>query len=129
MDTSLLLAQIMGIVFATVGVGMALNMGNMNKLFNDMLKSPGLLYFAGVLNLVLGSLVVLTHNVWTGGWVVLVTIIGWMALVKGFMWIVFPEQQIKMAKSVMTESGVKLATLVTLILGVYLLYVGFFLIS
>ncbi len=125
MDTSLLLAQVMGILFTTIGVGMALNMSSMNKLFADMLKSPGLLYFAGVLNLVLGSLVVLHHNIWTGGWVVLVTLIGWMALAKGFLWIVFPDQQAKIAKSVITASGIKLGTLVTLVLGIYLLYVGF----
>lgn len=127
MDTSVFLAQAMGILFVTIGLGMALNMSHFQTLLGDMLKSPSFLYLSGVINVILGSLLVLHHNIWTGGWVVLVTVLCWLTLIKGFMWVVFPAQQMKLAKSLATSSVLKLSTLVLLVLGVYLVYVGFFL--
>jgi hypothetical protein len=33
-----------------------------------------------------GLIIVLVHNRWTGGWHVLLTLLGWLAIVGGFAW-------------------------------------------
>ena len=46
---------------------------------------PTLVYLNGVLLFVAGLAIVRTHNVWTRGWPVLVTLLGWAALGGGLL--------------------------------------------
>jgi hypothetical protein len=52
-------------------------------------RAFGLAY--GYLSLFLGLATVLLHNVWVADWHVLITIFGWMALIKGIIVIAWPE--------------------------------------
>jgi hypothetical protein len=52
-------------------------------------RAFGLTY--GYLSLFLGLTSVLLHNVWVLNWHVLITIFGWLALVKGIIVIAWPE--------------------------------------
>lgn len=52
-------------------------------------RSFGLTY--GLLSLFLGLTSVLLHNVWELNWHVLITIFGWLALIKGVIVIAWPE--------------------------------------
>jgi hypothetical protein len=51
-------------------------------------RSFGLAY--GYMSLFLGLASVLLHNYWVPNWHVLVTIFGWLALIKGILVIVWP---------------------------------------
>jgi hypothetical protein len=44
-----------------------------------------------------GLAIVYFHNRWTGGWPVLVTVMGWLSLVVGLLRMVFPTQMAAMA--------------------------------
>ncbi len=48
-------------------------------------------YLAGALWLVAGLSIVCTHNRWSGGWPVLVTLMGWFAVVGGLFRMFAPE--------------------------------------
>jgi hypothetical protein len=52
-------------------------------------RAFGLTY--GYLSLFLGLTSVLLHNVWVLNWHVLITIFGWLALIKGILVIAWPE--------------------------------------
>jgi hypothetical protein len=52
-------------------------------------RAFGLTY--GFLSLFLGLASVLLHNVWELNWHVLITIFGWLALIKGILVIAWPE--------------------------------------
>jgi len=55
-----------------------------------LLRNPPLLYVLGVLLLFAGLAMVLVHNSWRGGAVpVIVTLIGWLTLVKGVAFVGF----------------------------------------
>jgi hypothetical protein len=41
--------------------------------------------------LILGLISVLLHNIWVANWHVLVTIFGWLTLIKGILVIAWPE--------------------------------------
>lgn len=52
-------------------------------------RAFGLTY--GYLSLILGLISVLLHNIWVADWHVLVTIFGWLTLIKGILVIAWPE--------------------------------------
>lgn len=52
-------------------------------------RAFGLTY--GYLSLFLGLVSVLLHNEWTLSWHILITIFGWLALIKGVIVIAWPE--------------------------------------
>jgi len=52
---------------------------------NALTNSPGLLLVTGICTLAGGVATVLGHNVWHGGALpVVVTVVGWLTLIKGF---------------------------------------------
>lgn len=44
---------------------------------------PPVVYLSGALLFIAGLSIVRVHNLWTGGWPVLVTIVGWFAILLG----------------------------------------------
>ena len=76
-------------VSASVGAFFAAD--HYRKIADDLFNNAGLTYLAGFITVVIGLLVVTYHNRWTKNWTVLITILGWLALVKGIFLIAFPQ--------------------------------------
>ena len=94
---------------------------------NAMVHNPPVLMLAAIVALILGLLVVLSHNVWTGGAVpVLVTIVGWISLLKGliFLWLPHSEAEAYM-QALHVEQLLYLYAFLCLALGAFLTYAGF----
>ena len=85
MDTSIFIAKIFAIAYLAIGLGMFLSAGYYKKAFAEMMKSKTYIFGGGAFALVIGLLLVSYHNIWESSWVVIVTIIGWIALVKGVL--------------------------------------------
>ena len=77
METSIFLARLLGPSMLVVVAGLIVNRTNYRALVHEFLDSPALIYLAGLLALVAGLAIVLTHNVWVMGWPVIITIFGW----------------------------------------------------
>jgi len=70
---------------------------------------------------------VLAHNVWELGWVGLVTLLGWGAVVKGIVYMAYPEfAHIWKKKLKSNPDLLQILLIVVLIAGAYLSYVGFY---
>ena len=91
MELSILVAKIMALAYISVGIGMLSGKLTYNKIIGGFEKSPGLTYLAGIFTLIIGVLLVEYHNIWVKNWTVLITIIGWVALIKGVMLVAFPQ--------------------------------------
>src|SRR5689334_4277704 len=49
-----------------------------------MMESPGLILVTGIFTMAAGAAMVIGHNVWSGGALpVVVTLLGWLTLIKG----------------------------------------------
>ena len=81
--------------------------------------SVGLVYLNGTLLFVAGVTIVQVHNRWTGGWPVLVTVMGWFAILAGLMRMIAPQS---------TTSGAAwvYALLIVLVaIGIVLTFTGY----
>lgn len=59
-------------------------------LIDEYAENPHRLLIPGLAVTVFGLVVVFNHNIWTGGWVVIVTVAGWLIVVKGLTFLLSP---------------------------------------
>jgi uncharacterized protein YjeT (DUF2065 family) len=79
-----ILAKILGFYYLAVGITFLLNPARFREVYQAMIKNDAFLYLSGVCALFLGAFIVSVHNIWIFEWPVLITIIGWLILIKGF---------------------------------------------
>jgi hypothetical protein len=92
------------------------------------LRNPPLLLVLGVFTTGAGLAMVLAHNIWSGGALaVVVTVSGWLALIKGVLFLVLPaEAETELfLKGLGYQQFFYLYMAFTLALGIYLAYGGF----
>lgn len=123
MTTALLVAKIVGLAYIVIGLGILINKSYYQKLIDGFMKEESALYLGGLMSFVIGFLIVTYHNVWVNSWVVLVTIIGWLALIKGILLLLAPKAIISISKFGL--KNMPLAGILVLILGLIFGYFGF----
>ena len=127
MQSSIFLAKLLGPYCIIVAVGILFNRKIYQKLMEDFCKSTALIYMGGVLALFFGLLIVLFHNVWVGGWPVVITVFGWLGLIKGAWLIIFPNTVVRFTEAY--QKNVVLLTVhlvIVFAIGAFLTIVGYF---
>ena len=127
METSLFIAKIFGLLYLVVGAGLILNRKVFQQIMDDFCKNAALILYGGIFSLGIGLVIVLTHNVWVTGWPVIITIIGWIAIIKGVWLIIFPNTVSAFMQAYQKNENLLIAQSVgALIFGIVLTYFGFF---
>jgi hypothetical protein len=126
MGTSLILAKILGSYLVIVSIAMLSNPLKMRTMVNDILASPACLALGAFFALTIGLIIINTHNVWVFSWPVIITIIGWIAFIKGLVFLFTVSLYSNMAKWLDNNVFYLSVAVIDLILGVYLCYQGFF---
>jgi len=124
METSLFLAKLIAVVYVAVGLGMLLNFKYYKKVMKDAMKSPLLALYGGIAALVAGFLIVWFHNIWVADWTVIITVFGWLGLVKGLLLLLIPGPFLKLGK--VFHKWMWFTQIFALVLGLVLGYYGFF---
>lgn len=91
MDAANFVAALLGPIYIIVGIGILLNPDHYQRMAQDFLRSPALTYIGGAMALAAGISILYFHNVWTADWRVIITILGWLASLKGAQLLVFPK--------------------------------------
>jgi len=118
--------QIISIVYIAVGIGIFINPGFYKKLFEDFIENAAVLYLGGITALVVGYLILAFHNTWTMDLSVIITIVGWLALIKGIVILIRPNIMIKLSKAmVQKENILKIEAIAVIILGLAFSFLGF----
>jgi hypothetical protein len=119
MSTSIFLAKLIGPVCLVIGLALLINRAAFRALAGEFLNSPALMFLSGVITLPAGLAIVLTHNVWAADTRILITILGWLAVVGGALRMLAPERAAAVGRTM-------LATPFTLCIstGVYLVFGG-----
>ena len=124
MDLSIFLAKLIGLYLLIVSLLWLLRRKEFEAGCKDIVSSKGLMSVTGVFNIVFGLAIVLDHTVWEWNCQGLITLIGYIMIVKGVARFAFPQAEKKFATRVMTK-GTGLAFVIMLLAGAYLTYCGF----
>jgi hypothetical protein len=91
--TAAFLAQLIGPILFLVGLGLVINRDVYRAAAEEVLRSRALTYESGLLALTAGLAIVLNHNVWTTkGWLLIITVTGWLLVLRGVLRILMPQQ-------------------------------------
>ena len=95
---TLFLGRLLGLYLVAISIGMLANRRRTTATINEMARSGQWMLFSGMVATTAGLAVVLGHQVWTGGALpVVVTVMGWAALLKGITLLLVPGERIAAA--------------------------------
>ena len=126
MNTSIFLAKLIGPVMLTVGIALFINKRAFAAMAEESLRSRALMYLSALLIMLAGLAIVLTHNVWRVDWPVLITLLGWLMLIKGAIRILVPDQVETMGRRFLHHPmGMNIAGVIWLGIGAVLSLFGY----
>jgi hypothetical protein len=126
MTTSVFLARLLGPLLLAVGVGIFVNPKPFRTMAGEVVRSVTLVYLFGLADFAAGLAIVLTHNVWTANWRVLITLLGWLMLIRGAVRILAPEAIMGYAANLLRNKQlIPITGAVTGVLGLVLCYFGY----
>lgn len=127
MAVSIFIAKILGPCIVVAGIGLLFNMEFYRNVMLDYAKNSFLIFFGGIIALIVGILILLFHNVWEMSWPVIITIYGWGGLIKGIWLIVFPKTVPGVMQAYQNNKALlAVHSIVILVLGGFLTYMGYF---
>jgi hypothetical protein len=130
MTTSRYIARLMGPVLLIIGIGMIMGMLTEGEGYSSLLKefigSRALIFVTGGLALLAGLAVVNAHNLWVPDWRVIVTVLGWLLIVRGISNLVFPAVvQTLGDRMIASHAGVLAGAAFTSVIGAILSVMGY----
>jgi len=121
------LARLFGIFTVVVAISLMLNQADVRVAIDDLVRDRAAIFLLAFMCLAGGLATVIGHQVWSGGIVpVLVTLFGWLMLVRGVLLLLLPARLLDgVAAAVLVPFWYDVVGPVALILGGYLTYAGF----
>ena len=116
------LAILAGSAFLVVGLSLFIN-PYVRTAMNDLVNNQGLLWVTGLITFVMGTVMLALYNTWSKSWRVLVTIIGWLAVIKGAVLMLFP-QIMKLYINFLSDTMLTLSGIYAILLGGLFLFLG-----
>lgn len=125
--STVFLSQIIGCVFLALSVSMFLTPGMMRSIFKDLGKNRSLSYVIGIIMLVVALLVTLNHTDFVTEPGKIIMLLGYAVLIEAAFFLLSPAQLIKRyTKTLKNDRFYYGIALGYLTIGLYLVYVGFF---
>jgi putative exporter of polyketide antibiotics len=125
---TLFLSRLIGLYCILVALSMITRRQATLEWVTALLHDPSMIFVLGAITLIAGLAMVLTHNIWSGGaLVVIVTLVGWITLIKSLSFLFLPPQIEAglFLKRLHYEQLFYLYCAFSLVLGIYLTYSGF----
>jgi hypothetical protein len=119
--------QLIGIIYLAAGIGIITSSDFYGKIMEGFLESTPAYYLGGMIAIIAGFLLVTFHNIWLMEPTVIITLIGWAALIKGILIIAVPKFMIKLSKGIIgTQTIITIWAIAAIILGAVCSLLGFF---
>jgi len=126
MELSIFLAKVLGLYFLIVSVAVLINIDRVKSIVTGIMQNPPLQLIMGFNILVIGILLVVSHNNWRGGWPIVITIVAWLIFIKGILNVAFPQYANAWAKPfIKSKSSLYISPVIYLLVGLFLCYYGF----
>jgi len=131
MTISIFLGKIIGLYLLITSIAILFNLKFYKKAIDEAVKSPMLILLASILTLILGIILIISHNIWIVSWHLIITIFAWFVLFKGAFLMMFPNALSNCIKHYKTKYKIdvldwlKWICIISLFVGIYLIYITF----
>lgn len=88
---TLVLARAYGVAILIVALSALITPQRMQTALADFARSPGLAFLAALFAIVLGLTLVVLHSIWSDFPAAVVSLLGWVILIKGILLVAVPE--------------------------------------
>jgi hypothetical protein len=125
---TLFLSRLIGLYCIVIALSMMTRRQGTVETVTALLQNPSMMLIVGTITLAAGLALVLAHNIWSGGaLVVVVTLVGWMTLIKSLSFLFLsPEVEAGFfLRQLHYQELFYLYGAISLVLGIYLTYGGF----
>ncbi len=122
----MIVERVLGIYIAVVGWAIIINPKHWFETLQEMRKNLPVDLIVGIISLLFGAVIVTVHNIWVLSPAMITTIIGWLALLKGFILLTIPSYMFQLTdrfyKSVL---AIQAAGFIYFLLAAIILYYSF----
>lgn len=126
MNISKFLSKVIGLYEIIISIAILTNMQQFTASIQGLMNNDPLMLYIGCMTVIMGILLVVSHNLWEWSWRVLVTIVAWIVLLKGIGILVFPHTMDQITLYFITNSNFAHSVAVfELFLGLLFCYFGF----
>ena len=126
METSILIAKILATVYFSFFLGLLFSSKYYKKELPKLVDNSAYLILGGYMAIVFGFLILEFHNYWNSDWTVIITIFGWLSLLKGIILIVFPQMFTAYKTTILKTDNQKYILILLLLFGAFFGSFGFF---
>lgn len=125
MDITLLLAQIWGPILFSIAIGLFASRRYYVKVYKDIETEPLAALTFAIFSMALGIIHVKVHHLWATPEQIIISVLGWALLIKGFLFAIVPTVANKggqwAARSELLSAGAGIA----FALGLYLMWFSY----
>lgn len=123
---TLFLAKLIGAYALIMSAWMLVRRDVALQMIESVSREPVAIAFVGMMRLVIGLAIVIGHDIWSDTTAALVSLIGWITLISGFLTLFLPPQTVRDIFSRMAyEKRYPVFALISFALGGALLIAGF----
>lgn len=127
MDATVFLATVIGWYLVIFSLFLLTRTEQAKLIMSDVMAHRGLFFILAVFTLILGLLMVVSHNVWIWDWPLFVTLFSWLLLITAVVRIFWTDtMRTKGTAFVNHPAKLRVTAIILLILGLYALYHVYF---
>ena len=117
------LASVMAAYLVIFGLFMLIHPKHIQDVLKEIVAKKALVFFNGIISIILGLLMVFSHNVWTHNWQMVVTLVAWLILLTGLLRLFFPEAAFKWMRMLIESKQYVLGQgFILLVIGIYIFF-------
>jgi hypothetical protein len=126
MRDSAFIARLIGPILLVNALAILVNRKGFQDMIAGAARNPSVIYLAGLLTLLAGLTIVEFHNVWSLGWPLIITVIGWLAIVGGIARTMFPARMAAIGESMVSRERLMVGgAVVSALIGGFLTVRGY----
>lgn len=127
MELTILLSKVFGLYYLVVGLMMLLRRGWFKSVVTAFVESPALRFFAGILMLIGGFFIIVSHQDWSNLPAGFISLLGWAIAVKAILYMNLSNNAVKKWTGWFKINGVSgvVWSLLVVVIGLYLTNFGF----
>lgn len=124
MEVSIFLAQLIGSYLLVIAAIMLIHKNRFQSSVNAVMSNEGLISVTGIISLILGLAIAISHSVWQLNWHGVLTLFGYLLIISGIARILYPLEM-KEKSSALIKNYYWYLFGFAVVLGLFLSYHGF----